>query len=163
MLLLRRGLNDIPEAQNLKTWRSNNLKIIVEMIAKDNFVHVDSSGMFPTENVLSLADVLSDTKTERFTVQVSVQITDLDQKYYYMACEKCFSGIDAELDYHYICLACKKPTIAKPREKIHVNIYDGSGHLDVTVFGPQAINIMQSDSDMCLEVFNKVIFFCLFM
>ncbi|KAL3831158.1 hypothetical protein ACJIZ3_019960 [Penstemon smallii] len=146
---------EIPECEILKTWRSNNLEIIVEMITKDHFLQAEPLGVFPTDKLFSIADVISEAKLDRFTVKVCVKITDLDQKYFYMACEKCYSSIDAEFNYYYTCSSCKKTTLAKPREKIHANIYDESGNLDVTVFGPHAINIMQSDSIMNMKVFDE--------
>ncbi|KAL3849518.1 hypothetical protein ACJIZ3_011400 [Penstemon smallii] len=144
----------IPEADELRIWRSSNLKYIVETSSKDHFVHTETSESLPKEEIYLIEDVLKNEKVEKFTVQVKARIVDLDQKFFYMACGKCYSGINAEYKYEYTCVSCKRSTKAEPREKVHLNIFDQSGSLDVTVFGPQAIKILQMDSVMCMDLCN---------
>ncbi|KAL3820153.1 hypothetical protein ACJIZ3_006058 [Penstemon smallii] len=82
-------------------------------------------------------------------------ITYPDQKYFYMACEKCFSGAGADYDYQYTCVACKAFTHAKPKEKMHLNILDGSGPLDVKVFGKHATELTQMSASRCMKLYNE--------
>ncbi|KAL3834091.1 hypothetical protein ACJIZ3_008827 [Penstemon smallii] len=146
----------IPEVQNLKSWRSNNLKVIVEAIGARNYLkRIEASNEFPTDQISLIADVISEEKPDIFTVEVNAIVTNSEQKYYYMACEKCFSAVNADCDYHYTCAICGEKTQAKPRERIHIRIYDATGSLDVTAFGPPVINIMQMDSEMCMKRSNE--------
>ncbi|KAL3818276.1 hypothetical protein ACJIZ3_004181 [Penstemon smallii] len=145
----------IPEVHALKVWRSANLRFIVDAItAKDYLPRIESSAPFLTDHITTIADVLSAEKMDRFTVEVNALVTHSEQKYYYMACGKCFSAVDAAYEYEYTCAMCGQMTKAKPRERIHVSIYDTTGSLDVTIFGPPVIMIMQMDAEMCLKIFS---------
>ncbi|KAL3850638.1 hypothetical protein ACJIZ3_012520 [Penstemon smallii] len=147
---------EIPEVASLKIWRSNNLKCIVDAInAKDYFERVESSAVFPTNEITLISDILSEEKNDRFTVEVAAVVINTEQKYYYMACKKCFSSVDADYDYEYTCAMCGDKTQAKPRERIHLSIFDSTGSLDVTVFGPPVTHLMEMDSEMCMKLSDK--------
>ncbi|KAL3844186.1 hypothetical protein ACJIZ3_001589 [Penstemon smallii] len=147
---------DIPEVVALKAWRSNNLKCIVDAIsAKDYFQRVESSVVFPTDQISLISDVISEVKNDRFTVEAAAIVINTEQKYYYMACKKCFSSVDADYDYEYTCAMCREKTQAKPRERIYLSIFDSTGSLSVTVFGPPVIILMQMDSEMCMRLSDK--------
>ncbi|KAL3839226.1 hypothetical protein ACJIZ3_023817 [Penstemon smallii] len=121
----------IPQADNLKTWRSDNMRFIVEeILVQDHFRRTESSGQFSIDKISTLADLAADKAADKFIVRVCAKIKKFDQKFYYMACAKCFSAIGL----------------------IHLTIYDDSGYIDVTMFGYQAINIMQMDSEMCMQL-----------
>ncbi|KAL3834023.1 hypothetical protein ACJIZ3_008759 [Penstemon smallii] len=142
----------IPEAENLKTWLQKNLKFITHAISsKDHFAHSDSFFHVPLDKICRIADVVADNKVDKFLVKVQAMITDPDQKYFYMACEKCLSSVDADYDYQYTCVACKAFTHAKPRE----NIFDGSGSLDVTVFGNHDTELTEMAASRCMELYNE--------
>ncbi|KAL3831140.1 hypothetical protein ACJIZ3_019942 [Penstemon smallii] len=137
---------EIPEVAALKIWRSNNLKCIVDAIgAKDYFERVESSAVFPTNQISLISQILSEEKLWN----------NREQEYYYMACKKCFSSVDADYVYEYTCAMCAEKTQAKPRERIHLNIFDSTGSLRVTVFGPPVINLMEMDSEMCMTLSDK--------
>ncbi|KAL3839052.1 hypothetical protein ACJIZ3_023643 [Penstemon smallii] len=147
---------DIPEVVALKTRRSNNLKCIVDAIsAKDYFRRVESSAVFPTDQISLISEVISEPKIDRFTVEVAAMVINTEQKYYYMACKKCFSFVDADYDYEYTCAMCGEKTQTKPRERIYLCIFDSTGSLSVTVFGTPVISLMQMDSEMCMSLSDK--------
>ncbi|KAL3820384.1 hypothetical protein ACJIZ3_006289 [Penstemon smallii] len=147
---------EIPEVDSLEIWRSNNLKCIVDAInANDYFERVESSAAFPTNHISLISDIMSEEKSDRFTVEVSAVVINTEHKYYYMACKKCFSSVNADYDYQYTCALCGDKTQAKPRERIHLSIFDSTGSLNVTVFGPPVINIMHMDSEMCMKLSDK--------
>ncbi|KAL3809062.1 hypothetical protein ACJIZ3_000168 [Penstemon smallii] len=156
---------DIPEVVALKTWRSNNLKCIVDAIsAKDYFRRVESSAVFPTDQISlhykknrifrrNFSD--GHKSIDRFTVEVAAMVIKTEQKYYYMACKKCFSSVDADYDYEYTCAMCGEKTQTKPRERIYLCIFDSTGSFSVTVFGTPVISLMQMDSEMCMSLSDK--------
>ncbi|KAL3846231.1 hypothetical protein ACJIZ3_003634 [Penstemon smallii] len=146
----------IPEAENLKNWRQKNLKLITEAVsAKDHFTHSDSFLDVPTNKICAIADVVADNRVDKFLVRVQAMVTDPDQKFFYMSCEKCFSGVDADFDYPYTCTSCKEFTHAKPREKILFSIFDGSGSLDVTAFGKHSTELTGMSASTCMELYNE--------
>ncbi|KAL3825326.1 hypothetical protein ACJIZ3_021355 [Penstemon smallii] len=76
------------------------MKTIVDTIGARNYFLRDNSAIPNLEGPYStIADVVAEDK----------------QKFYYMGCDKCFSGIDAEYNYVYTCNSCKEAIIAKPR------------------------------------------------
>ncbi|KAL3838866.1 hypothetical protein ACJIZ3_023457 [Penstemon smallii] len=145
----------IPEAQKLATWRSNNMKTIVDTIGARNYFLRDDSAIPNLEGPYStIADVVAEDKVDKFVIKANIKIVDAKQKFYYMGCDKCFSGIDAEYNYVYTCNSCKEATIAKPRQKMQVDIYDSTGNLDVTIFGDQCQDILKMDAIMCMDLHN---------
>ncbi|KAL3846320.1 hypothetical protein ACJIZ3_003723 [Penstemon smallii] len=126
----------IPEVQSLKNWRSNNLNLISDTISEKPYLAFDDSISTPSEKDLtSLADVVSINTVFKFLVRVKVSIVDASQKVYYMSCNECTGGVDAEMGDTYICTHCSKSAVAVPRHKISIRISDDSGSLDVVAFG----------------------------
>ncbi|KAL3824941.1 hypothetical protein ACJIZ3_020970 [Penstemon smallii] len=75
------------------------MKAIIEAIAvKDYFLRDDSSTPILTNALSGIVDIVSEAK-----------------KLFYMGCDKCYSGIGADFNYAYTCVACKECTVAKPR------------------------------------------------
>ncbi|KAL3834022.1 hypothetical protein ACJIZ3_008758 [Penstemon smallii] len=122
-----------------------NLKFITHAISsKDHFAHSDSFFHVSLDKICPIADVVADNKVDKFLVKVQAMITDPDQKYSYMACEKCFSGVDADYDYQYTFVACKAFTHAKPSES-----------LNVTVFGKHATELSEMAASRCMELYSE--------
>ncbi|KAL3834163.1 hypothetical protein ACJIZ3_008899 [Penstemon smallii] len=85
-------------------------------------------------------------------------VINTEQKYYYMACKKCFSSVDADHNYEYTCAMCGEKTQSKPSfvvERIYLCVFDSTGSLSVTVFGTPVISLMQMDSEMCMSLSDK--------
>ncbi|XP_012844865.1 PREDICTED: replication protein A 70 kDa DNA-binding subunit B-like [Erythranthe guttata] len=143
----------IIEAQNLKNWRANNGTIISDALASKEYLdHEDSFHATTEKEIYPLIDAQKD----KFVVRVRAKITDYDQKFFYMGCNQCFSGVDAELNHSYTCASCKEDALAKPRAKLFLNIYDGSEELDVIVFGDAAAKILQVNSTVSMEMYNAI-------
>ncbi|KAL3838893.1 hypothetical protein ACJIZ3_023484 [Penstemon smallii] len=121
---------EIAEAQNLKKLvkRANNMKFIAEVVAEKKYL------------------------VEKFFVRVGVVIADSMQKFYYMACDNCSKGVDAELDHEYTCNKCHQSVKAVPRYKVLVSLFDHTDSLDVTIFGDFAKRIMKLDPVKILEI-----------
>ncbi|KAL3840261.1 hypothetical protein ACJIZ3_024852 [Penstemon smallii] len=144
---------EIAEAQNLKNWRANNMKFIAEVVAEKKYLVHDNSLNLPSENdIMSLGDVVSTKNVEKFLVRVGVVIADYMQKFYYMACDNCSKGVDAELSYEYTCNKCHQSVKAVPRYKVLVSLFDHTDSLDVTIFGDFAKRIMKLDPVKILEM-----------
>ncbi|KAL3850599.1 hypothetical protein ACJIZ3_012481 [Penstemon smallii] len=133
---------------------SNRKSQKLAVSAKDHFTHSDSLLDVPTNKICAIADVVADNRVDKFLVRVQAMVTDPDQKFFYMSCEKCFSGVDADFDYPYTCASWKEFTHAKPREKILFNIFDGSGSLDVTAFGKHSTELTGMSASSCMELYN---------
>ncbi|KAL8034707.1 hypothetical protein ABFX02_12G046800 [Erythranthe guttata] len=85
---------NIAEAQNLKTWRASNQKLISNALAKKEYlIHDDSFQATTEKEIYSLTDVVTAKKVDKFVVRVKAKITNNDQKFFYMACNFCFSGV----------------------------------------------------------------------
>ncbi|KAL3830985.1 hypothetical protein ACJIZ3_019787 [Penstemon smallii] len=144
---------EIAEAQNLKNWRANNTKFIADVVAEKKYlVHDDSFNMTSEKDIMSLGDVVSTKNVEKFLVRVGVVIADSVQNFYYMACDNCSKGVDAELNHEYTCNKCHQSVKAVPRYNILVSLIDHTDSLDVTIFGDFAKRIMKLDPVKILEM-----------
>ncbi|KAL3834060.1 hypothetical protein ACJIZ3_008796 [Penstemon smallii] len=75
------------------------MKSIAEITAAKNYFSRDNSTIpIISDTYHSIADVVADAKN-----------------FFYMCCQKSHSGINADMDYAYTCIACKEDTLAKSR------------------------------------------------
>ncbi|KAK6930796.1 Replication factor A, C-terminal [Dillenia turbinata] len=91
--------------------------------------------------------------------QGQINFKEIIQKYYHMACKKCFHAITATYHYEYTCNFCNEKQLAKPRYRFEVNLSDASGAITATlfeemaeqIFGIIAIEAMKTPSKVHVE------------
>ncbi|KAL0391014.1 UNVERIFIED_CONTAM: hypothetical protein Scaly_0458500 [Sesamum calycinum] len=90
----------------------------------------------------SIANVITNNVEDKFWVKVTATIMDVDQKYWYMACDNCLKGTTGEYGWEITCNFCRAETIAKPRTKFAITLSDDTTQLDVVIFGDLAENLL---------------------
>ncbi|POO02381.1 Replication factor A protein [Trema orientale] len=133
---------DLPETIELYTWwRDENEKYLQICIA-DNANHPSSSKVIlPTEESITTISTVKEFagKTEKFWIKANISIENLNQNFWYMACEKCHKTTEADFNELFKCDWCNKDNVkAIARCFIQVQCKDSSGALPATIFGSNA-------------------------
>ncbi|KAJ7946866.1 Replication protein A subunit [Quillaja saponaria] len=111
---------DIPEAVDLANWLIEHKEEVLNLlVTNDPDLSLASSSMQPSPQTASPIAIISQPteKLPRYWAKARVQITKLNQQFWYMACSSCHKNTVAEFNQPFQCLFCKKDVSAKPRKE----------------------------------------------
>ncbi|KAL5579887.1 hypothetical protein UlMin_012329 [Ulmus minor] len=133
---------DIPEATRLKSWCVDNKAELEQLTLKKSYVGSSSSAIrapAPHE-IIEVKDIQClEEKQTTFWLQAKISIPHLNQKYWYMACNKCYRRTNIDYKQTFDCVHCaEKQARAMPRCLLEVQLSDKTGALIATLFGENA-------------------------
>ncbi|KAL0344195.1 UNVERIFIED_CONTAM: hypothetical protein Sangu_1306900 [Sesamum angustifolium] len=103
------------ETQSLRTWRTKNHVFLTELVRDKVPQAIIPRQNIPRDSFSSIANVITNNVEDKLWVKVAATIIDVDQKYWYMACDNCLKGTTGEYGWEITCNFCRAETIAKPR------------------------------------------------
>ncbi|PIN04504.1 hypothetical protein CDL12_22960 [Handroanthus impetiginosus] len=147
----------IPVAHKLQKWRVTNQDNIKEaLLVIDRMIKMQQSSIQAGTKFHTVADVARAENANKFFLKLNIQIIETGQRFFYIACDNCHASYDAILNWSIDCQRCHETTVAKPRERVMVNIFDNTGSLDATAFGEEAVKIINMNATLAMEMNNAV-------
>ncbi|KAL5543449.1 hypothetical protein UlMin_007233 [Ulmus minor] len=88
----------------------------------------------------------------KFWLQSKISIPHLNQKYWYMACNKCYGRTNIDYKQTFDCVHCaEKQAIAMPRCLLEVQLSDKTRALIATLFGENAEKFICCSAETLME------------
>ncbi|KAL5561843.1 hypothetical protein UlMin_031590 [Ulmus minor] len=133
---------DILEATKLRSWCIDNEAELEQLTLKKSYVGSSSSAIKapPSHEIIEVKDIQSlEEKQTTFWLQAKISIPHSNQKYWYMACNKCYRRTNIDYKQIFDCVHCaEKQATAMPRCLLEVQLSDKTGALIATLFGENA-------------------------
>ncbi|XP_074582890.1 replication protein A 70 kDa DNA-binding subunit B-like isoform X1 [Curcuma longa] len=145
----------IAEAMRLKNWVKRNRKMIQDyVIGKGTNQHTHNVTIPTDSNITLLANILPFQKVA--LIKAKINFKEIIQKYYYMACKKCFHATTAAYHYEYTCNFCNEKQLAEPRCRFEINLSDESGAITATLFGEMTEQILGLTATEAMKTPSKM-------
>ncbi|KAL5570070.1 hypothetical protein UlMin_026645 [Ulmus minor] len=151
---------NIPEATRLKSWCVDNKAELEQLTLKKSYVGSSSSAIrapAPHE-IIEVKDIQClEEKQTTFWLQAKISIPHLNQKYWYMACNKCYRRTNIDYKQTFDCVHCaEKQARAMPRCLLEVQLSDKTGALIATLFGENAEKFICCLAETLMQNSTKV-------
>ncbi|KAL5555054.1 hypothetical protein UlMin_037290 [Ulmus minor] len=150
---------DIPEATILKSWCAYNKTQLEQLTLKKSYVGSSSAAL----KAPASHEIIEQTT---FWLQSKISIPHLNQKYWYMACNKCYRRTNVDYKQTFDCVYCaEKQAIAMPRCLLEVQLSNKTRALIATLFGENTEKFISCSAETLMknssEVFDISSLFCL--
>ncbi|KAL5581401.1 hypothetical protein UlMin_013843 [Ulmus minor] len=146
---------DIPEATILKSWFAYNKTQLEQLTLKKSYVGSSSAAIKApaSHEIIEVKDIqFLEEKQTTFWLQSKISIPHLNQKYWYMACNKCYRRTNIDYKQTFDCVHCaEKQAIAMPRCVLEVQLSDKTGALIATLFGQNAEKFICCSAETLME------------
>ncbi|KAL5562650.1 hypothetical protein UlMin_032397 [Ulmus minor] len=120
----------------------DNKAELEQLTLKKSYVGSSSSAIKApaSHEIIEVKDIQSlEEKQTTFWLQAKIYIPHLNQKYWYMACNKCYRRTNIDYKQTFDCVHCaEKQARAMPRCLLEVQVSDKTGALIATLFGENA-------------------------
>lgn len=144
----------IHEAEQLKIWATNNAVLFSQIIKEQTYARYNPDLFLQSPQKFTLIFYLQ--PTQKFAwIKASISFQHIFQRYWYMACKKCYKATDASYGYVYTCNKCSENQAAAPRCRFDVKLSDPTGHVTATVFGELAEKLLTHSAADAMDHFNQ--------
>ncbi|KAL5548814.1 hypothetical protein UlMin_004045 [Ulmus minor] len=131
-----------------------------QLIVKKSYVGSCSSAAIKapaSHEIIEVKDIQSLEETQTmFWLQSKIYVPHLNQKYWYMACNKCYRRTNANYKETFDCVHCgEKQAVAMPRCLLEVQLSDKTGVLIATLFGENAKKCISCSAETLMENTSK--------
>ncbi|KAF3438727.1 hypothetical protein FNV43_RR21491 [Rhamnella rubrinervis] len=140
----RTGLSTIQELSLISEEYNINKTKVDNLLGSENQC---GSSAFPivcnTYDIISISDVSNVIEKRRsFWIRAKMNITKLDQNFWYMSCSKCGKAMPYEYEEIFVCHSCNQDACkGEPRCRITVDLMDETSTMLVVIFGSDAEQI----------------------
>ncbi|KAL5537486.1 hypothetical protein UlMin_042344 [Ulmus minor] len=154
----------IPQAASLKKWSKENKKVLDQIRIEKTYKASSSNMALPaSKDIIKIKDIKNLHEKEMTSwLKGKIMVTNINQKFWFMACNKCHKAQGANYNQVFKCFRCREArAIGLPRCCVEVQVMDESGSITATLFGENAEkvlsctakNLMENTSNLHYEIF----------